>query len=555
MKKTLLYGICIVLMVFCGCSHEEVWYHHDSAGKSVLKVRIENRVDTRTTIGEENRVVWQQNDTIGVFGVGETKSTPFILTSLEDDGTAIFTGDLPQDVAPFLAYYPYRENASLDGNKLSITFPEEYDYTGSTYGPMMAFPSEDGSCTFRHLAGLLKITINDMPAGAKKLVLVQDYWASDLTGRFFVDDITVPDPVLRVSNMFDVPDLVINIPDAMTTGQQTFYVPVPVQTYSMVTVLLKDAGDKTIWYRPIKDLVVERATLLEMPAVDTEAKLTITSHVSGDTIQSYNAIDTITLKGYIENYYRFTGKLSQLTEENRKYEYHPELKGADYLDGAKVSFEMDVALHRGKNIITIYHSGEDVGYNNVDEVSTLILNLEEINEPAEAVDLGLSVKWASYNMGAAEPTDFGWPYVWADNTGTDVSHLDDYEKVTYGDVIISSDAEYDAATYKWGGEWRMPLAEEFAELDQLNKTIEMVDGVRVWRFTASNGNSIILPVGDYWTGITYYDIFGTGIDRSAAYLENNNATDIMYNYGLGWAFRHHRLYIRPVYGPLPPVEN
>lgn len=555
MKKTLLYGVWLALLVFCSCSNEEAWYHNDSAGKSVLKVRIENSADTRTTIGDENQVIWEMEDTIGVFVDGKTTSMPFTLVSLEDDGTAVFVGDLPQDAEPFLAYYPYRENASLDGNKLSITFPEEYEYTGSTYGPMMAFPSEDGSCTFRHLAGLLKITVNDMPVGARKLVLAQDYWASDLTGRFFVDDITVPDPVLRVGNMFDVPDLVINIPDAMTTGKQTFYVPVPVQTYSMVTVLIKDADDKTIWYRPIKDLTVERASLIEMPAVDTEAKLTITSHVSDETIRSYNAIDTITLKGYIENYYRFTGKLSLLTEENRKYEYHPELKGADYLDGAKVSFELDVALHRGKNMITIYHSGEDVGYNDVDKVSTLILNLEEINEPAEAVDLGLSVKWASYNMGATKPTDLGWPYVWADNTGTDVLYTDGYGDVTYGDVIISGNAAYDAATYKWGADWRMPLAEEFAELEQLGRTEEVVDGVKVWRFTASNGNSIILPVVDYWTGITHYDIFGTGIDRSAAYLVDNNATELMYNHGLGWAFRHHRLYIRPVYDPLSEDGN
>lgn len=57
------------------------------------------------------------------------------------------------------------------------------------------------------------------------------------------------------------------------------------------------------------------------------------------------------------------------------------------------------------------------------------------------------MKWASYNMGAAQPTDLGWPYVWADNTGTDVLCHDNYEHVTYGDVVISGDKAYDAATY------------------------------------------------------------------------------------------------------------
>lgn len=76
MKKTFLYGIGIVLMVLCGCKQEETWYSYDSSGKTVLKIRIENNADTRTEIGEGNQVLWQLNDTIGVFGTGETKVRP-----------------------------------------------------------------------------------------------------------------------------------------------------------------------------------------------------------------------------------------------------------------------------------------------------------------------------------------------------------------------------------------------------------------------------------------------------------------------------------------------
>ena len=85
MKKTLLYGVWLALLVFCSCSNEEAWYHNDSAGKSVLKVRIENSADTRTTIGDENQVIWEMADTIGVFVDGKTTSMPFTLVSLEDD--------------------------------------------------------------------------------------------------------------------------------------------------------------------------------------------------------------------------------------------------------------------------------------------------------------------------------------------------------------------------------------------------------------------------------------------------------------------------------------
>lgn len=95
-----------------------------------------------------------------------------------------------------------------------------------------------------------------------------------------------------------------------------------------------------------------------------------------------------------------------------------------------------------------------------------------------AVDLGLSVKWATFNVGASAPEDFGDWYAWAETRTKSkyswkkyaYSHLDDAYSSGYScsyDGVpryIGGIDSLDAATRHWGGSWRMPTPEEFQEL-------------------------------------------------------------------------------------------
>jgi len=119
----------------------------------------------------------------------------------------------------------------------------------------------------------------------------------------------------------------------------------------------------------------------------------------------------------------------------------------------------------------------------------------------EAIDLGLSVKWANQNMGATE-TDicgykFGWSepaprkaYSWKDNS---------IPKIT----DISGNRKYDVASAKLGNGWRMPTLEETKELRRKCKWIYNTNlkGYDIW---GPNGNTIFMPITDhnagYWTG-------------------------------------------------------
>lgn len=98
----------------------------------------------------------------------------------------------------------------------------------------------------------------------------------------------------------------------------------------------------------------------------------------------------------------------------------------------------------------------------------------------ECVDLGLSVKWASCNVGAQRPEDFGDYYAWGETDPKSIYHISNYKwrefwpmKITkynnnseYGpiDNKFTLDMEDDVAHVKWGGNWRMATLDEWGEL-------------------------------------------------------------------------------------------
>ena len=124
----------------------------------------------------------------------------------------------------------------------------------------------------------------------------------------------------------------------------------------------------------------------------------------------------------------------------------------------------------------------------------------------EWVDLGLpsGLKWATCNVGAKTPEQCGNYYAWGETKPKE--EYTQANSLTYGKDIddISGNAQYDAATANWGGDWRMPTS---AEMDELNFkcTWEWTkqNGVRGYKVTGPNGNSIFLPAVGYFDGTKF----------------------------------------------------
>ena len=141
----------------------------------------------------------------------------------------------------------------------------------------------------------------------------------------------------------------------------------------------------------------------------------------------------------------------------------------------------------------------------------------------EYVDLGLSVKWATCNVGASKPEEYGDYFAWGETT-TKSSYSwstykwcrGDYDNLTkyctssiYGTVDNKEqlDISDDAARANWGGSWRMPTRDELIELrEKCTWTWTTQNGVNGYKVTSkTNGRSIFLPAAGYRSGSSLYD--------------------------------------------------
>ena len=170
----------------------------------------------------------------------------------------------------------------------------------------------------------------------------------------------------------------------------------------------------------------------------------------------------------------------------------------------------------------------------------------------EYVNLGLSVKWATCNVGASSPEDYGDYYAWGETTTK--SSYNEGNSSTYGKSMgsIDGDSIYDVARAKWGGSWRLPTKDEFQELvDRCTWTWTTYEGVNGYKVTGPNGNSIFLPAAGWRYGTSLGNEGSLGYYWSATPDESGPdgayyllfIDDDRFTY---WLYRHYGRSVRPV---------
>lgn len=90
--------------------------------------------------------------------------------------------------------------------------------------------------------------------------------------------------------------------------------------------------------------------------------------------------------------------------------------------------------------------------------------------PKVAVDLGLPLKWAAFNVGAKKIDDYGAFAVWG-HTELFTSGGGDMPEIFKGEWN-SGNPKYDAATFNWGDEWRTPTLNDFLDLVHYAKWLD-----------------------------------------------------------------------------------
>lgn len=177
---------------------------------------------------------------------------------------------------------------------------------------------------------------------------------------------------------------------------------------------------------------------------------------------------------------------------------------------------------------------------------------------AEIVDLGLSVKWSSWNLGASAPHEYGGLYGMGDPTGELTSSND--EDYYYVNQTSISGTEYDIAHVHWKDLWRLPTVAELEELrDKCSwQHDQYVEGVRGSIATGPNGNSIFIPYAGVRSGASMLFVGGhasiwSGYAGSEWYSRGYMDMDIYSSGGFNINGAEVSLgqTVRPVYGELP----
>jgi len=210
----------------------------------------------------------------------------------------------------------------------------------------------------------------------------------------------------------------------------------------------------------------------------------------------------------------------RLMSDNVEYDYYK--KFVTWTSGdesvAKVDSNGKIqAVSEGKTTVTASYNGISAS------CSVIVVCVDYDNSGYENgygyVDLGLSVKWASMNVGASQKEGFGNYYAWGETepqTGYEWStysfrisgdwgedfRFSKYDLSDGGDGKTTLEPEDDAAHVQWKGNWRIPTSNEFSEMiDDCKWKWTTRDGVNGFRVSSLKsgfeGNSIFIPAAGY----------------------------------------------------------
>ena len=151
----------------------------------------------------------------------------------------------------------------------------------------------------------------------------------------------------------------------------------------------------------------------------------------------------------------------------------------------------------------------------------------ELNVNHDYVDLGLSVKWATTNIGAQKAEDYGNYFAWGETkskttydwttykfcngAAKTITKYNAYSEYGIVDSLYALELDDDVAHIRWGGNWRMPTFQECKELiDSCTCTWTDINGVNGYMFSSNRKGyedcSIFLPASGHIYGTNTFNV-------------------------------------------------
>ena len=642
MKKSLFFAAMLLAVAACTRTQEL----DIPAGNLTLKAVTEGSALSRTVIDSDTHVFWEPNDAIAVFSGEKSGKFVASLTSPSATATftgSLGTDAWPEAMDVW-AVYPYAEGASFDGETITTVLPSEQVARAGSFGKEMNLAvahSTTSTLQFYNVGGGIRFSLGE--EGITEVVL-EGMDGEVLAGKVKVGfqdglpailDVTEGRSSIKLTppegESFEKDKwyYIVAIPGALEKGFKFHFqkadqlgarvfdkaVTVKRSIYGKLTHADEGAtyatvSDENIVFKDdlVKSIVVkyfdtsgdgelsyrEAAVVLSFLVDESETRSEDgeggkVSVFAGTGITTFDELVYFTGLTRIEDG-AFAGctELTSVTiPENIVSIGDNAFNGCTNLESITVMSETppsigtDAFANTGDCPIVV-PAGAVETY--VSAWSEYAERIEPTKYPVpEAVDLGLSVKWASFNLGASAPEEYGDYYAWGETEpknyyswgtyqwclGSEYSLTKYCSNVDNGyngfvDGKTALDPDDDAAHVHLGDKWRMPTEKELIELrENCSWTRGTQNGVDGWLVTANNGNSIFFPFsgymndtgltsegnsGDYWSSELFadYPSLAWFLHLTSKYAYRDDL------------YRYYGFTIRPVYGdsaPAVPIES
>lgn len=294
--KRFAYTLLAVIFTLTACQKIET--PATAEQNVVLSATIEHNLQTKTSIGNSNNVVWSSGDQIIAFMKTSTGNQFQVLSSFAGGSHAEFStlsGDNPtvgSDWSHIVAYYPYSSSVkcakSSNNYSLSVVIPSEQTYTSKSFGnntfPMVAV-SSSSKLAFKNVCGGIKFKFKGSAKVAS--VTIKGNNNEKLSGAATVtakSDGSAPSISMSSTASKEVTLKCTSSVQLSQSSATEFILTLPPVTFSKgFTVTVTDTDKRTYTVTTSKSNSVTRSNLLVMPEVTLVRDAIIEDNLSGWT--------------------------------------------------------------------------------------------------------------------------------------------------------------------------------------------------------------------------------------------------------------------------------
>ncbi len=264
MRKITVIGTSLLLLAIASCSREK----ETSPADGIVKMRFTAVVadgSTRTAYENDKTVSWLVGDALSVYVTNGTDGQVVTFTAGED---LAFEGNVPAGYTTIVAgAYPADAAHTFDATGVkTLHFPASYTLAEGA-DPASILPLAgtyaDGVMTFRHPAGALKFTVDNVPATAVRFRFTAA--GQKVNGSFAMD------PALATTEVEAEQSVDITVPAA--EGSRSFYVPMPTGELAAGSIALYDAENNLLFQKSVPQaMTVSKNVIKRIAAVETWKK-------------------------------------------------------------------------------------------------------------------------------------------------------------------------------------------------------------------------------------------------------------------------------------------